>query len=98
MLTKEWTPGHATRARSRVASDSMGSRPRRSAGTVRRRVESAHQLASPGTRARRSFFWPVGTQQVARTIDTLSLRDVSAAITAAGAFALWALALSLLVG
>jgi hypothetical protein len=30
--------------------------------------------------------------------QAISLRDVSAAIAAAGAFALWALALSLLVG
>jgi len=80
-----------------MANDSFGSHPRRREGAARRGVDGASEVALTATRARLSFFWPIVTQQVTRTAQTLSLRDVSAAIAAAGAFALWALALSLLV-
>jgi hypothetical protein len=43
-----------------------------------------------------AFFLSAVTQQVARTARAFPFRDVSAAVAGAGAFALWALALSLL--
>jgi hypothetical protein len=58
---------------------------------------TASEAASTATRAPRSFFWPIATQQVTRTLQAIPFRDVSAAAACAGAFALWALALSLLV-
>jgi hypothetical protein len=94
-MTKEWTPGRASHAL--IESDALGSRERRRHRAVQRRVESVREVASPTPTRQRSFFWPTGTQQVARMARALSLRDVSAAIATAGAFALWALALSLLV-
>jgi len=96
-VTKEWTAGHASRPRAPMATDSLGSHARRRESVVRRHVAERPEVASIATRARRSFFWPIATQQVTRMTRALSLRDVSAAIAAAGAFALWALALSLLV-
>jgi hypothetical protein len=95
MVARAWTPGHATRARTSMDSD--GARTGRRSGAIRRRAADESEVASPATRARRAFFWPIVTQQVARVAGAFSLRDVSAAIAAAGAFALWALALSLLV-
>jgi hypothetical protein len=96
MVTKAWTPGHAVRARTAVGG-TTASRPRVSVGAVRRRIDRASEAASTATRAPRSFFWPIATQQVARTLEAIPFRDVSAAAACAGAFALWALALSLLV-
>jgi hypothetical protein len=62
----------------------------------RGRVNSASDSVSLSVRARRSFFWLNGTQQVTRAIEAIPFGDVSAAAACAGAVALWALALSLL--
>jgi hypothetical protein len=43
-----------------------------------------------------AFFSPIVAQQVARALGALPLRDMTAAVAGAGAFALWVLALSLL--
>jgi hypothetical protein len=85
------------RVRAPMTNDSAGSRRQRRSTSVGSRVDAVSAGASIASRRPRSFFWPITTQQVTRMVRTLSLRDVSAAIAAAGAFALWALALSLLV-
>jgi hypothetical protein len=77
------------------------------AGAPRRRVPSASQLElevvpmpSVATRVRPApppFFWSRVAQHLARAAARIPLRDVEAAVAGAGAVALWALALSLLV-
>jgi hypothetical protein len=96
MATKAWTSRHA--ARSRDAADGVAASPARArSGASRRRIERASDAAPLLARpAPPSFFWPIATQQVTRVLRAIPYRDVSAAAACAGAFALWALALSLL--
>jgi hypothetical protein len=97
MVTKAWTADHASRSGAPMSSDSAKSRARRRPVAVQLHLDGAAETASIPARSPRSFFWPLATQHVTRIREAVSLRDVSAAIAAAGAFALWALALSLLV-
>jgi hypothetical protein len=90
-VAKAWIAAGRGRAGSEVPSPL---RARTSVG--RGRVDSASETGALSARARRSFFWPNVTQQVARAKETIPFRDVSAAAACAGAVALWALALSLL--
>jgi len=64
------------------------------------RLDDASAIGSVSTGARPpvpvAFFWPVVTQQMTRVAEVFPLRDVGAAVAGAGAFALWALALSLI--
>jgi hypothetical protein len=62
----------------------------------RSKLGGALGSVSPAGPAQPSFFWPAATQHVTRILAAIPLRDVSAAVAGAGAFALWALALSLL--
>jgi hypothetical protein len=59
-------------------------------------MDGASSPASTSRRTGPSFFWSTAAQQVARAAWAFPFRDVSAAVAGAGAFALWALVLSLL--
>ena len=97
MATKAWASGHAARPRD-AAGGAAASQGRVRSGASRRRIERASDSAPPLVKpAPPSFFWPIATQQVTRALRAIPYRDVSAAAACAGAFALWALALSLLV-
>jgi hypothetical protein len=75
--------------------------PRRGRQSLARQLDlegvSGRPPVAPARPSSGSFFWPIATQHVARLAARIPLRDVEAAAAGAGAFALWALALSLLV-
>jgi hypothetical protein len=97
MATKAWPSGHAARPRD-AAGGGVALQARVRSGAGRRRIERASDSTPPLVRpGPPSFFWPIVTQQVTRVLRAIPYRDVSAAAACAGAFALWALALSLLV-
>ena len=92
-------PGHAARARGSAGVVGGASRARARSRAVRRSVADLPGLTFASTRSSPvgpPFFWPAWAQQVASAARAFPFRDVSAAVAGAGAFALWALALSLL--
>jgi len=97
VVTKAWPADHGSHARGPKSGDSARARARRRPAAAQLSLDGAGAGVSIPVHRPPSFFWPIATQQVARIREAVSLRDVSAAIATAGAFALWALALSLLV-
>ena len=92
---------HGRRLRVGTADRIVAARPGIRPWAGRTSVARASLAASAPTieqSPRGSFFWPRVTQQVASAARAFPFRDVSAAAAGAGAFALWVLALSLILG
>jgi hypothetical protein len=93
-------PGHARRPHASSGARVVASRRRAQPSARQLELGGALAAAVGAPRARPvppAFFWRSVAQHVARAAAKIPLRDVEAAVAGAGAFALWALALSLLV-
>jgi len=93
--------GRASQAPSAASPGTRAHAPRGGRQSAARQLElggvAGRELPQPAHPSPGPFFWSIATQHVARAAARIPLRDVEAAAAGAGAFALWALALSLLV-